>query len=168
MSKQQLNGTSAQENSQENAQTEPHIAGFATGEQIAESDDSSLPVQTAEPVEQDTSSLPQTKAECFGHEIWVKSKRCVVCDTPQFGPESAVRVNLPLFNHFGCAFIRTCENHRLMVSDHFAKPEFSGPYNGPETRYCPECRQPFTVESDTQTAFCGKECQGNWLDRIPC
>ena len=62
MSKQQLNGTSEQEN----LQTEPPVGGFAIG---------GLPVQT---VEQDTSSLPQTKAECFSHEIWGKSKHCVV------------------------------------------------------------------------------------------
>jgi hypothetical protein len=108
------------------------------------------------------SILPQNLHDCIGHEVWMLSKKCVVCKNPESG--GFVTSNPSLFRHYGCNFIRACLEHHAMVSDHFRKPEFFGTYDGPETRWCSQCRRPFITAPDSSSSFCDKGCQGNWLD----
>lgn len=149
---------------------EPPAGGFATdaGKAVMEK----CPVSAVEEqpvVEQQNplSMLPQNKRECYFHPMWNLSKTCVVCHASECG--GAVTSNRRLFGEFNCNFIRACPEHHAMVSDHFAKPEFNEPIDNPcglyyEIRRCPQCRKNFSAISDSSNSFCGKGCQGNWLD----
>ena len=136
-------------------------------------------VEQQPPVEQkiDLSMLPQNWNECFRNPIWLLSKKCVVCEDPESG--GAVTSNIPLFKQNGCNFIRACPEHHAMVSDHFAKQEFQIPIvqlqrrnchlevNGIyyEMQVCGGCGERFSAICDSESSFCDKGCQGNWLDR---
>jgi hypothetical protein len=125
----------------------------------------------------DLSILPQNRYECFQHPIWSLSKKCVLCKKPEF--YGHVISNTELFRQYGCNFIRACPEHHAMVSVHFAKQEFQIPIvqsqrinchlevNGIfyEMRVCGGCGERFSAICDSESSFCNKGCQGNWLDR---
>lgn len=146
-------------------ETVPHLDRDAIMEESLRS-----AVEEQPPVEQqiDLSMLPQNIEQCFGHPMWDLSKTCVVCGKRE--TYGAILCNPSLFLYFNCGCIRACPDHYDKVFAHFAKPEFNGPIVNPHGDYyvivrCPECRQNFSTVSDSQNAFCGKGCQGNWLDR---
>jgi hypothetical protein len=150
--------------------TEPPVAGFATDAgDVVMNEFSVLAVEQQPPVEQqiDLSMLPQNIEQCFGHPMWDWSKTCVACGKREMN--GAIVCNTRLFNYFNCSCIRACPEHFEDVSRHFVKPEFNGPIVNPCSDYyvigrCPQCRKNFSTVSDSQNAFCGKVCQGNWLD----
>jgi len=113
-------------------------------------------------------NLPQTLDDCFHHPMWNWSKTCVACGKREMC--GAIVCNPRLFLYFNSGCIRACPEHYEEVSAHFVKQEFNGPIVNPRGDYyvirrCPQCRQNFSTVSDSQNAFCGKYCQGNWLDR---
>jgi hypothetical protein len=151
--------------------TEPHVGGVATDAGDAVMNEFSiLAVEQQPPVEQqiDLLMLPQNIAQCFGHPMWDLSKTCVVCGKREM--RGAIVCNRPLFHYFNCGCIRACPEHYEAASAHFVKPEFNEPIVNPHGDYyvigrCNGCGKNFSTVSDSQNAFCGKGCQGDWLDR---
>lgn len=127
---------------------ERSVGGFATDTEEAGMKEQQNPL----------SVLPQNIDECVGHPMWILSKVCVVCRASEDG--GAVTSNTPLFNKFGCRFLRACSIHHAMVSAHFEKPEFKNIDSIQNT--CSQCGG--EIFSD-RGGLC-KPCASNWLDRF--
>lgn len=127
---------------------EPSVGGFATDAEEAGMEEQPNPL----------SMLPQSLLECHGHPIWKSSKKCVACGAREYG--GAVTSNEPLFNMYGCSFLRACRIHHTMVSAHFEKPEFKNIDSIQNA--CSQCGG--EIFSD-RGGLC-KLCASNWLDRL--